>query len=111
MLRRVLPGVLPLVLGLAVTCASRADDLVSVFSMALDSDPQYQAAVASHEAALEIVPQSLALLLPDINLRADVSRNRFHNRNDPPPTADDPDPKQTTYYTLSLIHISEPTRR
>ena len=99
MLSRVLPGVLPLVLGLAVTCVSRADDLVSVFSMALDSDPQYQAAVASHEAALEIVPQSLALLLPDINLRADVSRNRFHNRNDPTPTADDPDPKKTNYYT------------
>jgi outer membrane protein len=98
-LRRLRAGLLSVATGLAVSSASLADDLVSVFSMALDSDPQYQAAVAGHEAALEVVPQSLALLLPDINLRADVSRNRFHNRNDPPPTADDPDPKQTTYYT------------
>ena len=99
MLSRALPGALFVILGLSICGVSRADDLRSVFSLALDSDPQYQGAIATHEAALEVVPQSLALLLPDINLRADVSRNRFHNRNDPPPTANDPDPKQTDYYT------------
>ncbi len=88
-----MPRLWLLILLLAVSGVTRADDLVSVFGLALDSDPQYQAAIASHEAALEVVPQSLALLLPDINLRADVSRNRFHNRKP------EPDEKENTYST------------
>jgi len=59
---------------------SRADDLLSVFQLAEQSDPQYQAAIAAHSAALEVVPQSIAALLPDLSLSGDVSRNRFHNR-------------------------------
>ncbi len=90
---RLVPRLWLLILLLAVSGVTRADDLVSVFGLALDSDPQYQAAIASHEAALEVVPQSLALLLPDINLRADVSRNRFHNRKP------EPDEKENTYST------------
>ena len=88
-----MPRLWLLILLLAVSGVTRADDLVSVFGLALDSDPQYQAAIASHDAALEVVPQSLALLLPDINLRADVSRNRFHNRKP------EPDEKENTYST------------
>ncbi len=90
---RLVPRLWLLILLLAVSGVTRADDLVSVFGLALDSDPQYQAAIASHDAALEVVPQSLALLLPDINLRADVSRNRFHNRKP------EPDEKENTYST------------
>jgi outer membrane protein len=59
----------------------RADDLVSVYRLALDADPQYQAAVEAHKAALEVVPQSRAALLPDIALSGDVSRNRFDPRD------------------------------
>ncbi len=57
-----------------------ADDLVSIYELALDADPEYQAAIATHEAALEVLPQSRAALLPNIGLRADVSRDRFDPR-------------------------------
>ncbi len=58
-----------------------ADDLVSIYQLALDADPEYLAAIATHEAALEILPQSRAALLPNIALRGDVSRDRFDPRN------------------------------
>jgi len=45
-----------------------------------DADPQYQAAVEAHKAALEVIPQSRAALLPNIGLSGDVSRNRFDPR-------------------------------
>ena len=90
---RLVASLICLALVLALPCRAAADDLVSVFTLALDADPQYQAAIASHEAALEAVPQSLALLLPNINLRADVSRNRFHDRKP------EPGEKENTYYT------------
>jgi outer membrane protein len=51
-----------------------------VFQLAVDSDPEYQAALDAHKAALEILPQSRAALLPNIGLRGDVSRNRFDPR-------------------------------
>ena len=59
---------------------TRADDLVSVYQLALDADPQYLAAVEAHKAALEVAPQSRAALLPDIAITGDVSRNRFDPR-------------------------------
>jgi len=59
-----------------------ADDLVSVYRLALEADPAYQAAIAAHAAALEILPQSRAALLPRLGLSADVSRNRYDPRND-----------------------------
>jgi outer membrane protein len=58
-----------------------ADDLVSVYQQALDADPTYKAAVAAHEAALEVLPQSRAALLPDISLNGIISRDRFDPRN------------------------------
>ena len=66
---------------LATLCGqSQADDLVSVYQLALDSDPQYQAALQAHRAALEVIPQSRAALLPNIGITGDVSRNRFDPR-------------------------------
>jgi outer membrane protein len=58
-----------------------ADDLVSVYQQALESDPTYQAAIAAHEAALEVLPQSRAALLPSLGFTADVSRDRFDPRD------------------------------
>jgi outer membrane protein len=58
-----------------------ADDLVSIYQQALNADPEYQAAIATHAAALEILPQSRAALLPSIGLTADVSRDRFDPRD------------------------------
>ena len=67
---------------LATLCGqAQADDLVSTYLLALDSDPQYQAAVEAHRAALEVIPQSRAALLPNIAFSGDVSRNRFDPRN------------------------------
>ena len=67
---------------LATLCGLvQADDLVSVYQLALDSDPQYQAALEAHQAALEVIPQSRAALLPNIGITGDVSRNRFDPRN------------------------------
>jgi outer membrane protein len=65
---------------LLATGPALADDLVSVFQLAVDSDPEYQAALDAHKAALEILPQSRAALLPNIGLSGDVSRNRFDPR-------------------------------
>jgi outer membrane protein len=59
-----------------------ADDLLSVYELALQSDPEYQAAVAAHQAALEVAPQSRAALLPSIGVSGIVSRDRYDPRND-----------------------------
>jgi len=75
------PRPLLILLGcLLTTGLALADDLVSVFQLAVDSDPEYQAALDAHSAALEILPQSRAALLPNIGLSGDVSRNRFDPR-------------------------------
>ena len=58
-----------------------ADDLVSIYQLALEADPEYQAAIATHAAALEILPQSRAALLPDIGLRGNASRDRYDPRS------------------------------
>ena len=81
------------VLCLSLPVLSTADDLLSVYQLALQSDPQLRAAMAAHEAALEVIPQSRALLLPDVSLLADVSRNRYHNRRP------DPGDPENTYAT------------
>jgi outer membrane protein len=65
----------------AVLQQAAADDLVSVYQLALDADPGYQGAIAAHAAALEILPQSRAALLPNLALRGDVSRDRFEDRS------------------------------
>jgi len=60
----------------------QADDLISSYKLALLADPQYQAAIEAHSAALEVVPQARAALLPNIGIGGDVSRDRFDPRND-----------------------------
>ena len=76
--------------GLSLLCGlllvfggqSQADDLISSYKLALLADPQYQAAIEAHNAALEVVPQARAALLPNIGIDGDVSRDRFDPRND-----------------------------
>ena len=67
---------------LTISGTTRADDLISVYKQALVSDPQYQAALEAHSAALEIVPQARSALLPNIGIGGDVSRERFDPRNE-----------------------------
>ncbi|MDH5470878.1 MAG: TolC family protein, partial [Gammaproteobacteria bacterium] len=61
--------------------AAFAEDLLSVYQQALDSDPAFRAADAAHLAALEARPQSRAALLPDLSLSGSYSRDRFDPRN------------------------------
>jgi outer membrane protein len=65
----------------AMVDTARADDLSSVYGLALASDPVISAAAAQRDAALEVIPQSKAVLLPTIDINADVSRDRFDPRS------------------------------
>ena len=58
----------------ALISTARADDLSSVYGLALASDPVISAAAAQRDAALEVIPQSKAVLLPNIGINADVRR-------------------------------------
>jgi len=66
---------------LAMGGQSQADDLISVYKLALLADPQYQAAIEAHSAALEVVPQARSALLPNIGIDGGVSRERYDPRN------------------------------
>jgi len=73
-------------LGATLVTPAAADDLVSVYRQALDSDPTFQAAGASYQAALEIRPQSRAGVLPELGVTGSYSRDRFDPRTTGPTT-------------------------
>jgi outer membrane protein len=52
-----------------------ANDLVDAYSLARESDPTYQAAIAEYRATLETKPQARSQLLPTINFSADGATN------------------------------------
>lgn len=53
-----------------------ADNLLDIYQLAEQNDPQFKAAEATHMAALEAKPQSRALLLPDLSFSARAARER-----------------------------------
>jgi len=55
-----------------------ADDLMQVYQLAQDSDPQLKAAEAGWRAAQEAKPQARALLLPQIGLGVSTSHNWYN---------------------------------
>jgi outer membrane protein len=63
--------------GLLASLPAQAEDLLAVYRLALDSDPTFQAARASHTAAQETRPQSRAGLLPQIAITGNASRDRY----------------------------------
>jgi outer membrane protein len=63
------------------TSAFAADNLLDIYQLAEQNDPQYKAAQAAHDAALEAKPQSRALLLPSLSLDARASRNEENVKN------------------------------
>ncbi len=74
-----------LLLGLIGT--GKAEGLVQVYQIALQADPEYHRARAEYQAALELLPQARAVLLPELSaslqgewhrqeVRADFSPNR-----------------------------------
>ena len=75
-----------LLTGLLLPTAHAAEDLLTVYSLAQQADPQFKAAAAAHQAALEVVPQSRAVILPSIGLGGAISRERFDPRT-PDPTS------------------------
>ena len=62
-------GIGILVLALASAGAS-GDDLLDVYGLALEHDPQYRGAGATNRAAQELIPQARAQLLPQANVSA-----------------------------------------
>jgi outer membrane protein len=60
----------------ACTSAFAADNLLDIYQLAQENDPQFKAAQAAHDAALEAKPQSRALLLPTLSFNAQASRQR-----------------------------------
>jgi outer membrane protein len=88
----------------ASTRTVQADDLQSVYNLATESDPKIKAAAAARNAALEVIPQSKAVLLPSIDINADVTRDRYDPRKDDgnPLTDDERSYFTNKTYTLEL---------
>lgn len=63
--------------------ATFAADLIDIYKAALISDPTYQAAVSTRLSQREVIPQSVAALLPNISAQANVSNN-YQNITQPP---------------------------
>lgn len=76
---RHLPICSKLVLGIYLLFASLtptfAADLIDIYKAALNSDPIYRAAVSTRLSQREAIPQSVAVLLPNISAQANVSNN------------------------------------
>ena len=58
-----------------------ADDLLDIFNIAKERDPQLRAAAANRKADFEAKPQSIAALLPNINASADTEDNHSQVTN------------------------------
>ncbi len=87
-----------LLFGLAGT-AQAGDDLMTAYQLALEQDAGYRAAIERHAAALEAVPQSRALLLPDLRFVGNAERRRLAERQSGGETAYSTDQD----YSLLLI--------
>lgn len=59
-------------LCVALSTAVRADDLLSVYTKALDGNPEYLSVIAAYQQALEARPQALAKLLPQIGVSGEA---------------------------------------
>lgn len=65
------------IIFLSFICTSSfADDLLSVYKLAMQNDPQFRAAQAEYRAQLEAKYQSRALLLPTVSLSANYTDNK-----------------------------------
>lgn len=72
-----------LMLGIAVSPALHAENLMDVYREAQSYDAAYASARAAHRAGLEKLPQGRALLLPVINFNADTTENRIQREGVP----------------------------
>jgi outer membrane protein len=75
-MNRPLLMLLTLLLLLGSQSARAADDLLRVYRLAAESDPQLRAAEAAWRAAQELRPQARALLLPQLGAGVSLNRTR-----------------------------------
>ncbi len=95
------PVLLALALGLTTTTAD-AGALAEVYRLALESDPQLKATQATSKADAEIANQRRAVLLPDINLGADLGY-----RNSDPDASLDGNTKSATLSLTQTVFRAE----
>ena len=70
------------VLLTAMSAAAQTENLLEVFELALEGDPDFLAAGAEHRAAQEVVPQARAGLAPSARLTFETRWNERQRRND-----------------------------
>jgi outer membrane protein len=75
-----------LTLGLITPCA-QAQDLLTIYDLALQQDPKIREALATRDAALENKPQAIARLLPTLSIRGNLTRNWVLSKLDDPQLA------------------------
>ena len=80
---------------------AQADSLYEIYQLAQERDPTLRAAAAARDATLEVKPQSVSGVLPNIGLFGDVSRNSYDERN-PAPGITDPIYSTNQSYSLNL---------
>lgn len=72
---KLLQAMLSAFLFAAATQAAHAENLLDVYNLALNSDPQFLRVAATKRATLEQRPEAIAQLLPQINFTANYNRN------------------------------------
>lgn len=80
--------------------SAQADDLLSVYQLALKNDSQYRAAQAEYSALQELKPQSTAGLLPTLSLSGNVTR---HDEKNITTSATTPYNYNSNGYNLNLV--------
>lgn len=85
-----------LIIATLSTTATAADSLYQTYLLAQERDPSLRAAAAARDAALEIKPQSRAVLLPNVGIGSSIERNSYDPRSG----------GETTYSTNKNYSIS-----
>ena len=74
-LKRIPVLALLLLVGMHAGVVNAATTLVELFDISLETDPEYQGAVATNLAAQELSPQARSFLLPNLSAGGDVRHN------------------------------------
>lgn len=69
-------GAIFILLCMLITLSAHATDLMDIYQQAAQSDPTYQAAVATRLANREAMPQSIANWLPSVSADANTTFNK-----------------------------------
>ena len=64
-----------LLLGMHAAVVNASTTLVDLYDISLESDPEYQGAVAANLAAQELTPQARSFLLPTLSAGGSVNHN------------------------------------